>query len=141
MAMPLYADLARWIAEADRLLAKGDDDQAVAGLKRLGAPPVVARRIVVLAPIAFGRQVIEPIGVRVSDDIEIRSGSRATRRPLDTFDEYRAAREIAADPELNRFQTLAVHGPEFGVVNRLLNEGSRPQDIELSPVLTVVDIA
>ncbi len=101
---------AAWIAQAERGASgrRNDDDGLVRALMSAGASEVVARRIVVLAPIAFGRAVIEPMGVHVSPDIEIRAN------PLMSFAEYRVARDLASGPDGATYVALTLRGPEIG---------------------------
>ena len=134
--------LRAWIDHAEGLaLRRLDDHGIVERLIRRGCPTAVARRIVVLAPIAFGRGVVEPLGVRTWPDIEIEAGNGGREtRPLATFPEYRLAAALAEGDGFKAYTGLALRSAEVNAVNRLLHDGSKAADIVLSQPLTTLDL-
>ena len=134
--------LRAWIDRAEGLaLRRLDDQRMIERLVRSGCPTAVARRIVVLAPIAFGRGIVGPLGVRTWPDIEIAADSgRHETRPLAAFPEFRLAAALAEGDGFKAYTGLALRSAEVNAVNRLLRDGSKAADIVLPQPLTTLDL-
>lgn len=133
------------LAEAHPCL---DDQGLVEVLCQRGVNPLSARRLVAFVPIAFGRALLEPMGVIADPNFEnhrrgprwrARSSRSVTSRPLASVPEYVAARSMA--PVLKRspgFRQLAVRGAEVNAVESLMRQGSAARDVRLTPVIVAL---
>jgi hypothetical protein len=131
-------DVSRGVAALHRLQDRSDAD-IVRDLVSQGASAADAERLVDFAPIAFGRPVLEKLGVRASDEGVIvgADGERTFRLvddPIfaDALALARAAYTQGSMPA-DVFKALALRGAELRAVNDALTAGSRKEDLALSP--------
>jgi hypothetical protein len=118
--------------------SSGDAD-IVRDLIAQGCAPEHAERLVDFVPIAFGRAVLEHLGVRPSADAVavVRGEERPFRLTEDPVfaDAADLARGAYADgtmaPEV--FQSCALRSAELNAVNQALTAGAKAGDLQLSP--------
>jgi hypothetical protein len=131
-------DTSRAVAVMHRMHDR-PDEEIVDALVALGAERRHAIALVDFLPIAFGRPVLEKLGVRASETGQIQEGgSERTLRLLDDpvfADAAALANEAYAHGTMSAdvFRALALRGAELGAVNEALSAGSKAADLELSP--------
>ena len=131
-------DTTRAIAAMHRLRDR-PDDEIVHALVTEGAHPSHAEQLVDFLPIAFGRPVLERIGVRVPDVAVLVApeGERTFRLEDDPVfaDAVALAREAYRTGSIpgEVFRSLAMRGAELSAVNQALAAGARAEDLVLSP--------
>lgn len=122
---------------------EADDWALVEALESRGTSQIVAMRLVVFAPIAFGRVHPTGRGVTFNDTFEGRGKKSRTDEPLPltSAPEFVVSRQAAArlDPASRSFLALALRSPEVVVATELQNQGSM-EGIVCTPVLTLWDI-
>lgn len=122
-----------------RKLANSDDGQVCSALIESGVQPEIAEKLVMFLPIAYGRVVLKKIGIRFSDSFKhpLNDGTLVEHAFADE-PIWRAIVECACD-EVSRgisgehLLSVAARSAEFDAVNQLLNAGSTPANIVLTP--------
>jgi uncharacterized protein DUF6348 len=137
---PLLAALVTLAGERPEL---GDRDLARALVAR-GFETKAAERMVVFAPVAFGRYLLRDMGIDFDPTFEVRGERFQTTSPLllDQMAEYVAAvraAPIVASSSLG-FRALALRSAEVNAINNALIKGSQPADLRLTPTLITWDI-
>ena len=121
-----------------------DDEDLLAGLMQAGVGRRSAMRIVVLVPSAFGRDQAARLGARLDDHINIRPdmGPKTTTRRLDSFPEFRVAKQlIPRFRESNVYMPLVNHSAEGNAIRHGPESGMKDYSkVTLTAVLTGWDI-
>ena len=137
---PLLAALVSLAGERPEL----EDWDLAQALAARGFDTRAAERMVVFAPVAFGRYLLRDMGIKFDPTFEVR-GDRvrtAAPLPLDQMPEYVAA--VRAAPIVASsspgFRALALRSAEVNAVNNLLIKGSQPANLQLIPMLITWDI-
>ena len=128
-----------------------DDEGLVEVLCRQGVNPLSARRLVAFVPIAFGRALLEPMGVIVDPNFEthphgpqglVKSPRSVTSRPLASVPEYVAARSMATTLKRTPgFRQLAARGAEVNAAESAMRQGATAdEDLHFTPVFIGWDI-
>jgi len=127
-----------------RATTPGDWDALHDALSRAGVADRMADDVAALMPIAFGRELMDGMGVEFSpeyaapgSDGEVRIAGSLAEHPV-----YAAAAALAAGMVANRqggedFVSVAVWSAEFAAVNEALNAGSNPADLVSAPPVIV----
>jgi hypothetical protein len=138
---------ARILADTGRLLRilseqpQLDDDALVDQLVAAGVDRQRAWRLLTFVPLAFGRHLIESLGIETPPPTYLRRDARGreTKRNLRDEAEFRAASDHIADfaghPGL---EDATLRSPEVNAVNDLFNAGSEAKDVALGE--TVIDV-
>ncbi len=109
----------------------------------------IARKIVVFMPIAFGRTLMKELRVTTSDDFEVaefvNNSLRKQKRRLNDVEIYREAFKLASSMSAKNlrneeFWAVANRSAEVGVVNQLKLEGSSPENLVLTSMITMWEI-
>jgi hypothetical protein len=121
------------------------DERLLASLLQAGVNLRTAKRLVVLVPSAFGRDVVSRLGVRLDPNVEIlrEDGSDRTIRRLDSFLEFKVAVSlIPRIRETTAFKSLAAHSSEVNAVEaiRVKTGRNNVQGAQLTAVLVTWDI-
>jgi hypothetical protein len=130
-------DTSRAVAAIHRL-ADRPDEEIVRALVSQGADPALAEKLVDFVPIAFGRPVLERLGVRPSEEGVLLSGDGERRfRLMDDpvfADAIALARGAYARGTMptDVFRAVAMRGAELRAVNEALASGAKAQDLKLS---------
>jgi hypothetical protein len=130
-------DTSRAVAAIHRL-ADRPDAEIVRALVAQGADPVLAEKLVDYVPIAFGRPVLERLGVRASEEGVLLIGSKERRFRLMTdpvfADAVALAREAYTRGSMpgDVFRAVVMRGAELRAVNEALTAGAKAQDLSLS---------
>ena len=110
-------------------------------LIRAGLSSEQAHDAVRFIPLAFGRQILDGMGIELPDSyIRVRAvDGRREEKPLAEEPFYREAMKAATilGSELGGdvFTSVAVQSSELQAVNEALNAGSQPEDLVASPPL------
>ena len=115
-----------------------DDADFVEGLVESGVDPDTANRLIVFVPLAFGRYVVEELGVRTDPTYERWLDDGTKRGPFALMDrvEFRVAMEHRDHlMSLSGAKNLAVRSAEVNVVNQMLHDGADPTGCVLTAVL------
>lgn len=128
-----------------RAVPPGDWGALHATLARAGIPRRTASEVSAFMPVAFGRELMDGMGVDFSP--EYASGSAEEVRVvglLASHPVYAAAAALAARMVENRqggadFVSVALWSSEFTAVNDALNAGSNPADLVAGPPVIVDD--
>jgi hypothetical protein len=118
-----------------------EDEQLEALLIDAGCCAVDARRMIVLLPIAFGRAILERLGVAVPTVCTVDDGTSRSLVDLQAsviFQEACASgRKVFNEGTLSREEFMAIAGRDsnFRAVNEALYTGSRPEDLKLEPTI------
>ncbi len=126
-----------------------EDEDLVNALTEIGFPILLARRIVVFMPIAFGRIMLNELNVNLTDEYEYfqKKGIFTDKKQRKLVDEpvYKESLKLAA--ELAGKETTgqivlatAFRSAEVKVVNQLELQGVNPEDVVLTPMLTMWDL-
>lgn len=119
-------------------------ERAIEHLVSQGLDESTAQQTVVLTPIAFGRMILVPLGVELSNElISFRSdGSIERSEKLDRNDVYRTAFVLGArHAQHPAFEPIAQSSSEFDGVNQALHAGHDPADLVLGPVAMFLEPA
>ena len=115
---------------------EADDADMASALIGRGVPFARAWLLVMFVPLAFGRIVIEQLGVNVSDTYVVRGRFRNSTRKLRDLAEYRAAYDHLGDFSAHSgFKPLVTRSAEVNAASNALNAG---KDISGADVLPVV---
>jgi hypothetical protein len=93
-----------------------------------------------LLPIAFGRQLLERIGVKVPTACTVVDGASRTSVDLQSSAIFRQASALALwalnEGTITRdeFIAIAARDASFNAVNQALHNGSKPQDLWVAPL-------
>lgn len=116
-------------------IEKGDLDGLLRALRSVGFSDVAAAELVEFMPLAFGRVLLEDVGVQLPEHY-IRMDKGGIRHLLADEPVYceavAAAREALQSDEA-AFVAVAARSSELRAVNRALHEGSKLDDVFLSP--------
>ena len=126
-----------WLAE---ILAEQDDlpeDEAIEATVEAGVPEALARRAYSFTQIAWGRALLARLGVEFPPEYycldgsgEIVESGLLPEDPCFVEASHLAKRYLGSAA----FRCLALASAEMNAVNRALRGGSRPEDIEGTPV-------
>lgn len=115
-------------------------------LVRAGLPAGRASEVSALMPIAFGRALMDGMGVTFSPEYAVADGSGSTRTAGRLADHPVYAAAAAKVAEMMESQVdgdalvgVALWSSEFSAVNQALNAGSNPADLEAGPPLLLPD--
>ena len=119
---------------------EADDERIKSLLVDAGQSLIDARRLALLLPIAFGKPLLESLGVAVSTVCTV--DNRVSRASIDLeasdiFQESCAfARKAMREGTLSREEFFAIAGRDANLraVNEALNSGSNPRDLRLDPM-------
>jgi hypothetical protein len=118
----------------------GDWGALEAAVRKAGVPAGLAAEVVAFVPIAFGRALMEGMGVEFSPDYAVPDGDGGTRivGPLLEHPVYGTAATLAVglmaqQEQGEAFVNAALWSSEFSAVNQALNAGSNPADLVASP--------
>ncbi len=126
-----------------------EDEDLVNILMEVGFPLLLARRIVVFMPLAFGRIMLKELNVNVRDEYEYfqKKGVFTDKKRRKLVDEpvYRESLKLAAkmagkETTGQTFLAIAFRSAEVNAVNQLELQGSKPENIVLTPMLTMWDL-
>ena len=120
------------------------DDETYRRVVAAGIEPKHAARLVEFLPLAYCRLILTGTGTRFSDMLRTRQhnaslshGQKLASKPLWTEIMSFARAEQAAGVAGKDLLAIASHSAEFDAVNRLLNRGSKPEDLALSTAVLV----
>lgn len=125
-------------AKAIELSPDATDGDLINTLASNGVVESVAERVVRFTPVAFGRQLLDGLGITFSDEYwrfdamgkVVQSGN------LSEDDVFTAATTTAPTfTQSPSFQTIALSSSEVSAVNQALNGGSNPADLVAGPVV------
>ena len=104
-----------------------EDSRLVEALIQTGIGRRRAERLTILVPIAFGRDLVTQLGVRTDPNIEVDRANGSRRRVrLDTFREFRVAREVSERiRNSEQFVRLATRSAEYNAAHALLDAPGR----------------
>lgn len=114
-----------------------DDGRAIEHLVTNGVAEDTACDVVRLTPIAFGRTIIDGLGIQLTNKyICFRAdGSTSRSGKLDQNDVFQTASANAHGyAQHAAFQVIALSSSEVHAVNQTLNAGSNPADLVIGPV-------
>jgi len=120
---------------------QADDEQLEKLLIATGLSVIDARRVLLLAPIAFGDVLLRGLGIVDTTVPILDDGVRRTSINLETSPIYRAACAVAANVRSQgtmssaEFFALAGRDARVKAVNSALHAGSEPQNLKLSPMV------
>lgn len=122
---------------------EAEDEQLEALLVAAGLSVIDAKRIILLAPIAFGSRILASLGIATSTVCTLDDG--VTRKPLDLLESriFKELSSIAAnaqrDATFSREEFLAIAGRDASVnaVNKALHAGSNPRDLRLASFIVL----
>jgi hypothetical protein len=126
-----------------------EDEDLVNTLTEVGVPLLLARRIVVFMPLAFGRIMLKELNVNVSDVYEYfqKKGGFTDKKRRKLVDEpvYKESLKLAAkmagkETTGQIFLAIAFRSAEVNAVNQMELQGSKPENIVLTPMLTMWDL-
>lgn len=103
-----------------------DDDAAVRGfLVSAGVSAELADELVAFVPIAFGRKVLDALGVSTWPTFDVMNHDRrpSAERRFDEFPVYLTAQEAVSGVEREVFQRLATWSAEVNAVNGIIASG------------------
>lgn len=130
------------IERAVPLLAQyGNSDQEIllAWMLRNGIPRAEALQAIRFIPLAFARDVLDGMGVTLSDTYIRVVGDAQEERPLQDEPFYREALELApvmaAEFGFDAFEAITYLSSEFQAINSALNAGASPENLVGSPPL------
>lgn len=130
------------LAEACAAICVKGNTDAISEMVSMGAKAKEATLLYSFVTLAFGRELIEPLGVTTSDrSILLQSDGQRTEHPLVSDPLYMQAAALAkARNQLTKeqFGCIAMQSPEVDAVNTALNNGSRAADLTLSEPLIVL---
>jgi hypothetical protein len=130
-------DTSRAVAALHRL-ADRPDAEIVRALVAQGADAALAEKLVDFVPIAFGRPVLERLGVRASEEgvLVVGGVERRFRLMADPVfaDAVALAREAYTRGSMpgDVFRAVVMRGAELRAVNEALTAGAKAQDLSLS---------
>ena len=111
------------------------DEQVDREMVRRGVEVGLAEECVTFVPMAWGRHLIEQLGVSCSPSFRLHSLTDGTERDLPLANEFvfawaRLMIELYRTPERNQvFGLIATRSAEFGAVNNALNGGAIEADL------------
>ena len=123
---------------------QADDEQWTSLLISAGCSPIDAKRIVILAPIAFGRQLLQGLGVTTTTQCQLHNGPIIDLRSSPIF---RTACTLAADFPKKRSMTqgeffaIASRDACVNAVNQALSAGSEPRNLKFKSLTVFWDAA
>lgn len=110
-------------------------------LESEGATKSVAERTIRFVPVAFGRKLLEDLGVTFSNEfVRVDAHGKILSTGKLSEDEVFNASLAATDTcsSSNALEAIPLMSPEVNAVNTALNAGSNPTDLLLGPV-TIFD--
>jgi hypothetical protein len=117
-----------------------------AALVRAGLPAGRASEVSAFMPIAFGRALMDGMGVTFSPEYGVADGSGSTRtvgrladHPVYAAAEAKVAEMMESQEDGDALVGVALWSSEFSAVNQALNAGSNPADLEAGPPLLIPD--
>ena len=120
------------------LAERGTLDRGIlmAWLIRAGLSKEQAHDAIRFIPLAFGREILNGLGVVLSDTyVRVRDGQEE-ERPLAAEPFYRQAAELAPTFAADLFNPVAMQSSEFQAVNQALHAGAQPDGLVASaPVI------
>ncbi len=131
------------VGQAIGLMARhseADDALIESLLVEAGQSLIDARRMALLLPIAFGKPLLESLGVAVSTVCIVGNGVSRTSIDLESSDIFQEscafARKAMREGTLSRQEFFAIAGRDanLSAVNEALNKGSNPVDLRLAPM-------
>ena len=122
-----------------RRVPDADDLSLFGALRELGMKAPLAARLVEFVPLVYCRLLLSRAGVHFSDYFR-RGNAESELTPFVSDPVWNAVLEFAETERNGGFQyhefvAVAGRSAEFQGVNDLLNQGSKPQDIALLPVV------
>ncbi|HKQ71374.1 MAG TPA: DUF6348 family protein [Polyangiaceae bacterium] len=130
------ADAIRLTLAAFAANPETSDDEVCRLLASVGIPAVLARSLVVLTPLAFGRALLHGIGAEfaatfVRDDGR---GNYVDEAELIDYPYFAEALDFARN-EVGRgeLETVALRSAEVQAINAALNAGQKPENLVLAP--------
>jgi|GEM_PF-1782772 len=120
----------------------GDWAALEAAIVRAGVPPAVAAEVVAIMPIAFGRVVLDGMGIEFSPDYatpesaaEGRAAGSLVEQPMYVGAHMMASGMMGRQAGGDALVSTALWSSEFSAVNQALNAGSNPSDLVVGPPL------
>ncbi len=116
---------------------EADDGLIESLLVDAGQSSIDARRMALLLPIAFGKPLLERLGVTMSTVCTVDNGVSRSSIDLESSDIFQEAcafaRKAMREGTLSREEFLAIAGRDANLraVNEALNNGSKPGDLRL----------
>lgn len=124
----------------------GDWSGLRSALVRAGLPAGRASEVSAFMPIAFGRALMDGMGVTFSPEYAVADGSGGTRtagqlaeHPVYAAAAAKVAEMMESQVAGDALVSVALWSSEFSAVNQALNAGSDPADLEAGPPLLVPD--
>ena len=119
-----------------------EDESIYKELLTRGLKQELAARLVEFLPLVYGRQILAAMNLRFPDKFKRRlpDGSISAERPFSSeplWEEVTmsAREEISRGTSADELLAIGGRSAEFNVVNQLLNQGSKPEDIRLTPIV------
>jgi len=126
----------------------GDWSGLEAAVVEAGVPAPLASQVLAFMPIAFGRALLDGMGIGFSPEYAIADAASGSRpaglladHPVYAAAAARAAGMMQRQEAGDAFAAVAVWSSEFSAVNQALNAGSDPADLEAAPPLLLLDPA
>jgi hypothetical protein len=106
-----------------------DDDALIETMVRCGCDRDAAARVNAMVPLAFGRLLLDRLGVALSASYL----DRGAELPLAGDHAFAAALSIAGQCDPQRVRDIGLRSAELAAVDKALHAGSDPTDLVLSP--------
>jgi hypothetical protein len=113
-----------------------------AAIVRAGVPPAVAAEVVAFAPIAFGRVLLDGMGIEFSPEYSTpasaaqgRTAGMITEHPMYVAAYMTASGMLSRQAGGESLVNTAVWSAEFSAVNQALHAGSQAADLVTGPPL------
>ncbi|HST60163.1 MAG TPA: hypothetical protein VLK84_15765 [Longimicrobium sp.] len=122
----------------------GDWAALEAAIVRAGVPPAVAAEVVAFMPIAFGRVLLDGMGIEFSPEYstpasaaEGRTAGMITEHPMYVAAYMTASGMFSRQAGGDSLVNTAVWSAEFSAVNQALHAGSNAADLVTGPPLII----
>lgn len=124
----------------------GDWSGLRAAVVKAGVPGPLAAEVLAFVPIAFGRALLDGMGIEFAPEYATADAAGGTRtaglladHPVYAAAAARAAGMMERQEGGDAFVAVAVWSSEFSAVNQALNAGSNPADLAGAPPLVMLD--
>jgi hypothetical protein len=117
-----------------------DDNRIEEELRKRGVEDELAQELVSFVPLAFGREIVEQLGVKCSDKYIMRNllDDSEHELPLAMELAYAWAKGMIGEyrnaERNNIFKLIAQRSAEFDAVNNALNQGANAEDLKGSTI-------
>jgi hypothetical protein len=125
---------------------RGDWAGLRAALAAAGVPAALASDITAFVPVAFGRALLDGMGIGFSPEYAVADGGGGVRvagqlidHPVYAAAAAKAQQVLALRQGGDAFVAAAVWSSEFAAVNQALHAGSNPSDLVAGPPLVLQD--